>query len=149
MEFPPFKHLAAAALLLAFVAGLLYRWRRRSKYDLHRIPGPPTYPIIGNIPQILQWKKPQMHLKVHEWTKKYGKIVKVGLRAQRATASAPCAIVPESVCAPGSVVSTAGRSGSVQFADRRPTVQRACGKPTALSFVLYISPPAQSAGNRL
>ncbi|CAD7697371.1 unnamed protein product, partial [Ostreobium quekettii] len=76
MEVPAFRLLAAAALLLAFVAGLVNRWRRRSKYDLHRIPGPPAYPIIGNMPQLLQWKKPQMHLKVLEWVKKYGKVVK-------------------------------------------------------------------------
>ncbi|CAD7697502.1 unnamed protein product [Ostreobium quekettii] len=79
MEAIPLRLVAAAALLAAFVAGLASRWRRRAKYDLHRIPGPSAYPIVGNLPQMFSWKAPRPHLKVLEWMKEYGNIVKVSL----------------------------------------------------------------------
>ncbi|CAD7697501.1 unnamed protein product [Ostreobium quekettii] len=77
MDVPPPSLLAAAALLVAFVAGLVIRWRHRSKYDLHLIPGPPAYPIVGNLPQMITWARPQLHLKVLAWMKEHGKIMKL------------------------------------------------------------------------
>ncbi|CAD7702103.1 unnamed protein product [Ostreobium quekettii] len=77
MDVRPLKQLAAVAFLAVVVFRVLHKWWFRIKYDWHLIPGPQAYPLFGNLPQFLRWEKPQIHLKITDWAKEYGKIFKV------------------------------------------------------------------------
>ncbi|CAD7698929.1 unnamed protein product [Ostreobium quekettii] len=79
MELPHLKQVAAVAFLAFVVFRILHKWWFRIKYDWHLIPGPQGYPLIGNLPQLVGWEKPQMHLAVTRLAKEYGKIFKAEL----------------------------------------------------------------------
>ncbi|CAD7698928.1 unnamed protein product [Ostreobium quekettii] len=79
MDLRILKQLAALAFLAVLVFRILQKWWFRIKYDWHLVPGPQGYPLLGNLPQTVSWDKPRMHLKITEWAKEYGKVIKLDL----------------------------------------------------------------------
>ncbi|GMH41139.1 hypothetical protein BSKO_09049 [Bryopsis sp. KO-2023] len=69
----------AFALLLVAVAGLELVWWvwRRTKYDLHKMPGPKPLPFIGHAHLLPGGSKPQLSAKFHEWALEYGKLFRL------------------------------------------------------------------------
>lgn len=74
------RRLLVGALLGMLVLYIAFRhWRFRSKYDWHRVPGPPMYPLVGHLPYYLSWDKPKVHVSLLKWAKKYGNVIKVSI----------------------------------------------------------------------
>ena len=67
IDVPPL--IPAVGLACLVLLGLTYR-RRQSKQTLKRLPGPPGYPFIGNLLQLVGAERP--HLLFPEWNRKYG-----------------------------------------------------------------------------
>ncbi|GMH41129.1 hypothetical protein BSKO_09039 [Bryopsis sp. KO-2023] len=71
--------LLVAAVVIEWIWGL---WRR-TRYDLHKIPGPTSLPLFGHVhllPLLLPvWGKLRITAKMHEWALKYGKLYKLNM----------------------------------------------------------------------
>lgn len=38
------------------------------------LPGPPSLPIVGNLTQLMGYKRPQTHIVWTKWARQYGKL---------------------------------------------------------------------------
>ena len=38
------------------------------------LPGPPSLPIVGNLTQMMGYKRPQTHIVWTKWARQYGKL---------------------------------------------------------------------------
>ena len=43
------------------------------------LPGPPALPIVGNLTQLLGYKRPQTHIVWTKWARQYGKLYRSAL----------------------------------------------------------------------
>ena len=43
------------------------------------LPGPPSLPLVGNLTQMMGYKRPQTHIVWTKWARQYGKLYRFGL----------------------------------------------------------------------
>ncbi|GMH43197.1 hypothetical protein BSKO_11119 [Bryopsis sp. KO-2023] len=58
--------------------GLIRFVWRRWKYDLHRLPGAPEFPILGHVTH-LSLEKPQLHLSQFKWCREFGDVFRINM----------------------------------------------------------------------
>ncbi|BDA50020.1 probableTRL5 Cytochrome P450 monooxygenase patH [Coccomyxa sp. Obi] len=65
------------------------------------LPGPPALPIIGNLTQMMGYKRPQTHIQWTKWAKKYGPLYRVQMPGSTFVVVADPALLPTVLGRPG------------------------------------------------
>ncbi|CAL8465472.1 g5008 [Coccomyxa elongata] len=97
--------LATILFGLLIVYGIIKLRRNKKLSDgvkrMSALPGPPALPIIGNLTQMMGYKRPQTHIQWTKWAKQYGPLYRVKMPGSTFVVVADPALLPTVLGRPG------------------------------------------------